>query len=425
MRSQRPKTIPYEIHLMILEYFLSDKDIYSVRKNRAPRPPRTSVSEWIGFSLVCRAWKTRINALAFRHLSVLYRNLAQLRDLSFLVPRTSHLPTMLAPLHLSTLDYIRDLTLIMEATDYLPEVISILPNLPHLSNLTIDIGFGGWELDLGDPIHPRYTISQVRHLGLSLSTDTAWEIGRKNMGVRWILSCFPSVEHLYLNLGWLDDTDPDLNPPHSLPPKLISLASTGWFPGLFGRQLPVPTLRFFEVWYPIDDTICPFADYHGNTLEGLRLMHMSSNDNLFWDEVIPKFSSLRYLSVGNSDARYFPLERINSQHLCHFEFTPDFNNSSEEMPGVVKFITEDCPNLRVVTYHSDVPLMPMRDLGIAGLLDVIQKPRLIASALQVSYLLFESSCALVYYNASHITHMQFPVLVGRTPYLPTCPSLLL
>ncbi|KAF8592975.1 hypothetical protein BDV93DRAFT_612386 [Ceratobasidium sp. AG-I] len=380
MSPRNTMSIPPEIHLTILEMFLSDKSLYNPIEQSFSY---TSVSKWIGLALVCRSWRDRIHTLAFRHLSVPYKILAELRDLVLLSgPYGDLLPTASGFVHPPTLNYIHDLTLELGPTDYLPEVISLLSALPDLNNLTIDIMLHYGASYLYNSTHSQHKISQVKRLGLRVS-HPAREIDLRSTGVNWILSCFSSVEHLFLYLPRaVDDSYLDLTLHHSLPPNLISLVSTDWFYGLFGRQLAIPTLRFLEIWFPTADVMRPFADYHCNTLEGLRLVHMSINEDRVCDDILPKFSSLRYLSVGD-EARYASLERIKSQHLRHFGFNLyNTEDGLENLAGITKFVTEDCPNLRVVTYHNHVRSEPMHDLEKASSLSVVWKPSFTFSPLE-------------------------------------------
>ncbi|KAF8607456.1 hypothetical protein BDV93DRAFT_520312 [Ceratobasidium sp. AG-I] len=377
-------SIPREIHLMILEFLLSDKSLYSsIEKHYS----YTSVSKWIGLSLVCRAWRNRIHTLAFHHVSALYRTLTRLRALALPFPlRTDLLPTMLSSVYPPTLDYIHELTLVMEATDHLPEAISILSNLPHLNRFTIDLSVGDWELDLDNPVHPGYLVTQVTCLGIRLCQKMTGKVSLRNTGIRWILSRFPSVEHLYIYVWSVDDSDP--NPPlhHSLPPGLVSLASTGWLRGLFGYQIAIPTLRFLEIWCPTVDEMQPFADYHCNTLEGLHLVYMDVNDDQIWEEIISRFNSLQYLSVCDEEVISLPLERVNTRHLRHFALSLNSADySSEEISRVAGLLTTHFPNLRVLTYRSDVRLAPIHDLEKAGSLDVVWKPFLPLSLMDHPY----------------------------------------
>ncbi|KAF8607427.1 hypothetical protein BDV93DRAFT_542339 [Ceratobasidium sp. AG-I] len=218
-----------------------------------------------------------------------------------------------------------------------------------------------------------------------LLLQPACGIGLEATGVRWILSCFPSVEHLHLFLPRVgDDSDPNLTPRHCLPLNLISLASEGWFPGLFGRQLAIPTLRFFEIWFARLPKLQPFADYHGNTLEGLRFIRMLGDSSDGWDRFanvpgswgsfIPKFNSLRYLSIGNENMEKIWLEPIKSQHLRHFDFTMSKSIGSEEMAAITELVTQRCPNLQVVTYRDQAESAPMQELDGACSISVVRKP---------------------------------------------------
>ncbi|KAF8607457.1 hypothetical protein BDV93DRAFT_520313 [Ceratobasidium sp. AG-I] len=383
MSPPRPTSIPLEIHLMILELLLSDKSLYSSIKKPLPY---TSVSKWIGLSLVCRAWRNRIHALAFRHLSVLHKNLAEIRDLALSFTHSDRFLTASGFVHPLTLSYIHDLTLKLGPTDQLPEAILLFSDLPNLNNLTIDIIMDHDTYHLYGPTHSQYKISQVKRLGLRVSHPKD-NIDLQYTGVRWILSCFHSVEHLYLYLPrTMDDSYPDPTLHHSLPPNLISLATTGWFPGLFGRQLAIPTLRFLEIWFPTADIMHPFADYHCNTLEGLRLIYIDFNGNQVGDDILPKFNSLRYLSISDQSRHIFFLERIKSQHLRHFGFTMYCGEDGpERLADITKFVTEDCPNLRAVTYHNGSRLAPMHDLEKNNSLSIIWKPGSTFSPLEDEY----------------------------------------
>ncbi|KAF8607428.1 hypothetical protein BDV93DRAFT_604012 [Ceratobasidium sp. AG-I] len=384
MNPPNPTFIPGEMHLMILESFLNDKSLYSPVEKEYQY---TSVSKWIGLSLVCRAWRNRIYSIAFRRLSVPHKSLAALRDIAFLsTPQSKFLPAILASIYTPTLNYVHDLTWSVAATDYLPEVISILVELPHLNDLTIKLHIPGEKLDLGNSTHPEYIIPQVKRLRILLFHPTCG-IRLESTGVRWVLSAFPSVEHLHLFLPRVDDcSDPNLSLNHCLPPNLISLAleGWGWFPGLFGRQLAIPTLRFFEIWYARIHELQPFADYHGNTLEGLRFIRMVGDNSYGWDKsanvpegwgtFIPKFNSLRYLSIGNEDIEEIRLEPIKSQHLRHFDFTMSKSIGSEEMAAITELVTQRCPNLQAVTYRDYAESARMQELEGACSVSVIRKP---------------------------------------------------
>ncbi|KAF8607425.1 hypothetical protein BDV93DRAFT_520290 [Ceratobasidium sp. AG-I] len=372
MNPRDPTLIHPEIHLMILESFLSDKSLYSsVKKDYS----YTSVSKWIGLALVCRAWRNRIHAIAFRHLRVRHKVLAELRDIAFLSAPCSNLhPATLGTMHTPTLNYVYDLTWSLKSTDYLPEAISILAELPHLNNLTIKLYIPDQELNLGNSTHPECIIPQVKRLRIRLFHPTCG-IRLERSGVRWILSGFPCVEHLYLDLPCTDDySNPDISLNHCLPPNLISLVSTGC--SLSRRFV------FFEIWDARIDKLHPFADYHGNTLEGLRFIRMigdgperwCASDPVVWGNLIPKFHSLRYLSMGNEDVRGIWLEPIKSQHLCHFEFAMSRFIGLEEMAAITKFVTQRCPNLQVLTYHDEAESAPMQELEGVCSLSVIQKP---------------------------------------------------
>lgn len=420
MNTQTPKSIPHEVHLMILEFFLCDKGLYiSVKKKFS----YTSVSKWIRLSLVCRAWRNRIHTLVFHHLRVTHKALVELRDLAFSSTSPDLAPTNLGSVHTPTLNRIQNLFLSLETTDRLPDTLSILADLPHLNIFSIKLYINNERLDLDDSIRPKHTISQVKRLGITIFHPTCG-ICLEKTGVRWILSAFPSVEHLFLALPCTDDySKPDLYQPHSLPPNLISLATTGLFPGLFGHQLAIPTLRFLEIWFARVNSMHPFANYHGNTLEGLRFVRMLAADHEAWDSFIPKFSSLRYLSIGSERRANLSLECIKSQHLRHFECNwGNLGYGPEALDTIVRFLTERCPCLQVVTYHDNEQMPAIEDLEHTRSLSVIRKPPSKFSTLEVSWTFFTSSRTLVYGSNRMNIHMRIPV--GRIPYLPICPFLL-
>ncbi|KAF8607455.1 hypothetical protein BDV93DRAFT_310389 [Ceratobasidium sp. AG-I] len=388
MNPQNPIFIPHDIHVVILEFLLSDKSLYSsVERDYS----YTSVSKWIELSLVCRAWRNRIHALVFSHLCVSHKNLADLRDLALSFNSYGNiLPNMMSTTHIPTLNYVHNLTLMLAVTNHLPDAISILADLPHLNNLTIRLCVASKELSLGNSIYPEYAIPQVNRLCIRFFHETRSYIDLLNTRIRWILSCFPSTEHLALySLHTIDDTDLNTTPHHSLPPNLISLASTGWFPGLFGRQLDIPTLRFLDIWWPTGSAMRGFANYHCNTLEGLRMafMNLGIGHDPFWDDVMPKFSCLRYLSIGDEDVRHISPECIKSPHLRHVEFSTFFTDDElAGIAGITKFVTKDCPSLKVVTYHSDVRLASIHDLEEAGSLSVVWKHGMSLPALRGEYI---------------------------------------
>lgn len=416
MHLPRPKSIPPEIHLMILNRFLEDRDIY----DNSSSIRRTSVSKWIGFSLVCRAWRNCIHALVFRHIYSEHAVLSKLRYLDDLSTSGSSLPAAVDFGYPTTLSYIHRLTLHVYTIDDLPKSISILSFLPYLHDLIIRV-----HTHQNDSLstHPTYIIPHVKRLSLDQCANQNTLDPKLLPVVCWILSCFPSTEHLVLRLARPPNYNypdyPNPNTHHLLPPKLISFACTYWIGELFGRQLNIPTLRFFEISHSAAKTMLPFADYHCNTLESLRITSHKYEESEFWETILPRFNSLRFLSLGYGNIAEVPLEVIKSQHLCHFEFSfYGGYNSDETLSRICNFFSESCPMLRAISYHHPTLLEPIRRLAEGDeLLKVIEIFDPTISPFDASRVFLWSSHFTYLPTNRELTHTQFHILAGKIPYL--------
>ncbi|KAF8607401.1 hypothetical protein BDV93DRAFT_309359 [Ceratobasidium sp. AG-I] len=107
----------------------------------------------------------------------------------------------------------------------------------------------------------------------------------------------------------------------------------------------------------------PFTDYHCNTLEGLRITYTGGERNQVWEDTLPRFTSLHFLSLGEEDPDVVPLEKIKSQYLRHFEFSLGSYHDAETLSRICKFFSEHCSMLRAITYYHHEPLLSIHSLA--------------------------------------------------------------
>jgi hypothetical protein len=344
---------PSEIHLMILEFVLGDKSLYE-RDYASPRGrvSRMSVSNWIWLSLVCGAWRNRVYKVAFQHLCVSRQRLIGLHGISATpTPDTKYLTT-LRP----TLGFIHTLTLYFPSRiSSLPEVITILQDAPLLGNLAILINL---QSDTPALCLPSETVSipQVKCFSLRfdptrLGFSLLW--GAKD--IQWILSCFPSVVHLLLDLPrHVCDSDIAQTPQYQLLPNIVSLSSTCWVDWLMGPQIDFPRLRFLDVCGDPSSDGAKFLDRNCNTIESICV----SDVNHGWADLLPRFHLMRHVSL--SYLYNFPWSLAEWPHLCHFEFLWLGQGEENSWPDISRFLDE-CPSLQAVTYHAPHKVSRLED----------------------------------------------------------------
>ncbi|KAG8718175.1 hypothetical protein FRC09_013071, partial [Ceratobasidium sp. 395] len=331
---------PPEIHLMILESYLGDKSLY----NQDTSFKRLSISDWIGLSLVCRAWKDRIYSIAFHHLLVEQRYLSELdKAYKTLASAVDNCGSYNAAR--PAFSFVRTLTIYLpHPVSRLLETMFVLQQAPNLHKLSLDICL--------QPNTERICTSEAPHLqhvtcfGLRFGyVPDGYYISWKAKDIQWILSCVPNVKHLLLDiprqLGETDASHTTISFPYA-----ASIQSNCWVEWLLSSEVRFPNLRFLEVSGDPSSDNLRFLDRHSTSLESLTL----GDVNHGWTELIPTFRPMRHLAL--SYLYNFPWQLTQLPYLCHFEFLwlgGDQDSSAE----ILEFLGS-CGSLQVITYHSQL-----------------------------------------------------------------------
>jgi hypothetical protein len=375
MHVSRPiSTIPPEIHLLVLEFFLSDNPVpggyryhTAIVGSKTDDKP-TPLSHLIRVSHVCRAWWYRVHSVLFQHLDVHLGDLNALMNFDISLYDTTS-KSYATPTLLSTLPFIQILTLDLSCpAPRLGETMLLLQHLPNLTDLNIRMLI---EMDRKRPIVPSHSTSvpQVKRLCLRV----AYELHHRWHGlgpddIWWILSCFPSAKHWMFALsGDICDANADKTPPFIPPANLVSLSSERWVWWLMGPNITYPSIRYFDISrIPNANLVVDFIRRHRSTLESLCI-----DDPYPWEIFVPCFSSMRHLAFQHS--RGDPWELLQAPRLCHFEFLwiGEFD-TADDWFTILAFL-DRCPLLQVVTYHSMTKFQILEDFCRQRSLQIIWK----------------------------------------------------
>ncbi|KAG9118658.1 hypothetical protein FRC07_006716 [Ceratobasidium sp. 392] len=345
------KRIPPELHLMILDFALSDKVIYGPR----------FFPVWPNFALVCRCWRARVQEVAFRNTSILrlQRNpktkklvedgLTELCLSSFLV-------SVWAPYTHKLGDCLRSLVLHLVPPG---QLVSLLQQLPVLESLTLLVELNMDWIAMDKElltVLPKHTFPSVTGLYIFQSSDP--EISKnidRTLFIPRLVSRFPSVAYLSIEVCSVPSPPMSTWPPG--PKNLIAFRSLGSVSvqsysliSYFVMSASTGTLRVLKLWLISPQDAHRIVQKHGSTLECLT-MHAPpkwpKNLTVTWFSWIRHFTNLQSLTLGNFlRARPEMLDIISKPMLRHLEFVHDAQMLSKE----VEFL-KDCPALVRMTYH--------------------------------------------------------------------------